>query len=113
MYVIAAPVVPAGSSILHNVRPVDLARALNPLPPQPGEISGGMPGGRRGPLFAIAGEPSPMNSKVLVTSGAARPGLPSGGRFNCLIAGLFLGPSPFATIHRCSPRLRSMAVIRP
>src|SRR5262245_54256554 len=72
-----------------------------------------MPGGSRGPLFAIAGDPSPTNSSVFVTSGAAHPGLPSGGRLRCLIAGWLRGPSPLATIQRCSPRFRSIAVIRP
>src|SRR6266851_2469286 len=113
MYVIGAPVVPAGSSVSHRIAPVALLYARNFLPPAPGARDGGISGLSRDPSDDMMGLPSPTKSSVFVTSGALRPGLPSGGRFSGFSSGWFLGPSPLGTIHTRSPLFRSMAVMRP
>src|SRR5262245_46876418 len=113
MYVIGAPVTPDGSSVSQKMAPVALLNARNLLPPAPGASDGGISGRSREPRADITGLPSPRKSSVFVTSGELRPGLPSGGRFNGLSNGWFLGPSPVGFIQSCSPLLRSIAVMRP
>src|SRR6185295_18752974 len=100
-YVIGAPVVPAGSSVSQTTAPVVLSKALNIRPPPPGGVA------------RLTGSPSPTNSSVFVSSGAARPGWPSGGRCSGASDGWVRGPSPFGTVHLISPRFRSIAVTRP
>src|SRR6185436_18739548 len=95
-----APLVPAGSSISQAIFPVFFSNARNILPPPPG--------GTPTPLSL----PSPMNTNVLVTSAASRPGVPSGGSFNPLNAGWLRSPSPLATDQRISPLFRSIATRR-
>src|SRR6185503_20147412 len=112
MYDIGAPVVPAGNSVSHTTAPDALSYARNLRPPAPGARASGMPAGTRDGSAMIE-SPSPTNNSVLVTSGALRPGLPSGGRLSGLSSGWSRGPSPLGTIHTCSPLLRSMAVMRP
>src|SRR5438876_3566766 len=113
VYVIGAPVVPAGSSVSQRIAPVALSYARNFLPPAPGASDAGISGRSRDPSDDMMESPSPTKSSVLVTSGALRPGLPSAGRFSGFSSGWFLGPSPFGTIQTWSPLFRSMAVMRP
>src|SRR6185503_5238085 len=102
MYVIGALLTPAGNSISHAIAPVFLSNARNFLPPH------GPPGGRPTPLSL----PSPMNTKLLVTSAASRPGVPSGGRLSPLNAGWLRSPSPLATEKAISPLFRSIPTSR-
>src|SRR5215471_16133506 len=103
MYVIGPPVVPDGSSVSQITLPVALSYARNFLP-QPQSTCGV-------PLTALL--PSPRNSSVLVSSGAGRFGIPSGGRFSPLRSGWSFGPSPFGDIQTWVPLFKSNAVIRP
>ena len=75
-------------------------------------ICGGIPSGTRDPPGKLV-EPSPRNNRVLVSSGAGRPGTPSLPRLRWAMAGWFRGPSPLGVIQTISPRFMSMAVIRP
>src|SRR5947207_7898715 len=75
MYVIGELLTPADSSVSQTIFPVFLSNARNFLPPNPA--------GTPTPVSA----PSPMNTSVLVTIAALRPGVPMAGRFSPLNAG--------------------------
>src|SRR6266481_1963298 len=91
MYVIGAPVVPAGSSVSHTIAPVALLYARNLRPPAPGARDAGISGFSRDPSEDMTGSPSPTKRSVFVTSGALRPGFPSHGRISGFNNGWFLG----------------------